>query len=66
MYEQKPESPTVELSTKLTKEQIEIWRLAISKAASEEDVKKSAKAFFKSLRASGTRYKVRELGRAQR
>jgi hypothetical protein len=58
-----PESATVELSTKLTNEQITLWRQAITRVAPEAEVKKSAKAFFKSLRATGTRYTVRELGR---
>jgi hypothetical protein len=39
------EQPTVELSTKLTDEQIALWRQAITRAAPEADVKKSAKAF---------------------
>jgi hypothetical protein len=58
-----PESVTVELCTKLTDEQIALWRQAITRAAPEAEVKKSAKAFFKSLRATGTRYTIRELGR---
>jgi peptide methionine sulfoxide reductase MsrB len=37
------EQPTVELSTKLTHEQVALWRQAITKAAPEEDVKKSLK-----------------------
>jgi hypothetical protein len=57
------EAVTVELSTKLTDEQVTLWRQAITKAAPEEDVNKSARAFFKSLRASGTRYTIRQLGR---
>jgi hypothetical protein len=56
---------TVELLIKLTGAQIDLWRSAISGASTEEQSKKSAKLFFQNLRASGARYTVRELGRAE-
>jgi hypothetical protein len=54
---------TVELTIKLTTEQVAYWREAISRASDEHQSKKSAKSFFQSLRATETRYIVRELGR---
>jgi hypothetical protein len=58
---QSAEQLTVELSCKLTSEQVELWRLAINRASDEEESKKAAKQLFRSLRASGTRYTVRQL-----
>jgi hypothetical protein len=52
----------VELQVKLTNEQISLWRQAASRASSEQEFKASAKAFFASLRASGARFTVRQLG----
>jgi hypothetical protein len=43
------ESPlTVELSCRLTSEQITLWRQAASRASTEQESKASAKAFFRS------------------
>jgi hypothetical protein len=57
---------TVELSLKLTSEQITLWRQAASRASWRPASQRSAKAFFRSLRASGTRFTVRELGRSEK
>jgi hypothetical protein len=56
------QSLTVELLVKLTNEQVELWRLAISRVSDEQESKQAAKQLFRSLRLSGARYTVRELG----
>ena len=50
-----------ELSIKLTEREVTLLRLAASRAASAEESKEAARLFFKSLRARGARYTVRDL-----
>ena len=65
MNDQQPEAVTVELVIKLTHKQISLWRQAISRASTESDAKHAGKHFFRSIRATGNRYVVRELGRVE-
>ena len=53
---------SVELLVKLTIKEINLWRLANSKATPAEEVKKANSLLSQSLRARGARYLVRELG----
>ena len=50
-----------ELLMKLTEQEVNLLRLAISRAASAEESKEAGRLFFKSLRARGSRYTVRDL-----
>jgi hypothetical protein len=62
MSEQLSET-TVELLAKMTDREINLWRLANSKAASDAEAKKAAWLLVKSIRERGGRYTVRELGK---
>jgi hypothetical protein len=50
-----------ELSVKLTEREVNLMRLAASRAASAEESKEAGRMFFKSLRARESRYQVRRL-----
>lgn len=50
-----------ELLMKLAEREVNLLRLAASRAASAEESKETASLFFKSLRARGARYMVRDL-----
>jgi hypothetical protein len=50
-----------ELSMKLTEREVNFLRLAVSRAASAAEAQEAARLFFKSLRARGSRYTVRDL-----
>ena len=50
-----------ELSVKLTQEEVNLLRLAVSKEGSAEEAKEAGKLFFESLRTRGSRYTVRDL-----
>jgi hypothetical protein len=53
-----------ELLVELTLREINLWRLALGKASSEEEAGKASRLFLKSVRERGCRYSVRELGRS--
>jgi hypothetical protein len=56
------DEPSVELLVKMTDKEINLWRLANSKATSEDESRKALKMLAKSLRERGCRYTVRQLG----
>jgi hypothetical protein len=53
---------TVEVTEKMTRLEIDLWRLAHSKAATESEAAEAAAMIFKSLRQRDSRYAVRQLG----
>jgi hypothetical protein len=53
---------TVEITEKTTKFEVDCWRVAHSRAASEAEAAAAAIAFFKSVRQRNSRYLVRQLG----
>ena len=53
---------TVEVSSKMTSEEIELWRLAHSKAVTQQESEQAAAMLFKSLRERDSKYLVRQLG----
>jgi hypothetical protein len=53
---------TVEITEKATKFEVDCWRVAHSKAATEQEAAEAAIKFFRSLRQRNSRYLVRELG----
>jgi hypothetical protein len=53
---------SVEISAKTTKFEVDCWRVAHSRSASEEETTQAAIRFFRSLRQRNSRYLVRELG----
>jgi hypothetical protein len=53
--------PAVELTLKLTDKEANLLRLAMTRAASEEDSKKAGKLFFRSLRERASRFTLAEL-----
>jgi hypothetical protein len=55
--------PPVELSIKMTEREINLWRLAMARAASEEETRKASKLLFRTLKERACRYTVRELGK---
>ena len=55
--------PSVELSIKMTQREINLFRLAMARAASEEETKKASKLLFRTLKERSCRYTVRELGK---
>ena len=50
-----------ELSVKLTQPEVNLLRLAVSQAASAAEAREAGDLFFKSLRARGSSFTVREL-----
>jgi K+/H+ antiporter YhaU regulatory subunit KhtT len=56
------DDPSVELLIKLTDREINLFRLAMSRAAAEEEAKQATKMLFKTLKQRQCRYTVRELG----
>jgi hypothetical protein len=56
--------PTVELSSKLTDDEVTAYRAAITQRAAQSDWQEAAIRYFASLRARAARYQVRELGRS--
>jgi RecA-family ATPase len=56
------DDPSVELLIKLTDREINLFRLAMSRAAAEDKAKEATKMLFKTLKQRQCRYTVRELG----
>ena len=56
------QDPSVELLIKLTDREINLFRLAMSRAAAEEEAKQATKLLFRTLKERQCRYTVRELG----
>jgi hypothetical protein len=56
------QEPSVELLIKLNDREINLFRLAMSRAAAEEEAKEATKMLFKTLKQRQCRYTVRELG----
>jgi hypothetical protein len=52
----------VEISEKATKLEVDWWRLAHSKSATEKETAEAAVMFFRSVRQRNSRYLVRQLG----
>jgi hypothetical protein len=55
------ETPSLELTLKLTDREANLLRAAMSKAFSEDDCKKAGRMLFKSLRERESRFTLREL-----
>jgi hypothetical protein len=53
---------TVEVSEKMNRLEVDLWRVAHSKSASEQETTEAAVMFFRSVRQRNSRYQVRELG----
>jgi len=53
---------TVEVSSHMTSEEVELWRLAHSKAVSLQEAEQASVMLFKSLRERDSKYLVRQLG----
>ena len=53
--------PSLELTLRLTDKEANLLRLAMTRAASEEESKKAGKLFFKSLRDRASRFTLAEL-----
>jgi hypothetical protein len=51
-----------EIQIKVTDRELNLWRLANSKTASDEEVGKAVRLLFQSLRQRRARYIVRQLG----
>ena len=58
------DDPSVELLIKLTDREVNLFRLAMSKAAAEEEAKQATKLLFRTLKERQCRYTVRELGQS--
>ena len=58
------EIPEVELAITLSKKEIDHFRAAITRRASDEQWQQSAMLLLQSLRARSSRFTVRELGRS--
>jgi hypothetical protein len=53
---------TVEVLIKMSQREINLWRLANTRATTDEEVRTAVRLLFQSLRERGARYLVRELG----
>lgn len=59
---EREQDTTVEVLVKMSQREVNLWRLANTRAISDKEIEMAVRLLFQSLRGRGARYLVRELG----